>query len=661
MARKITDSSGAAKPPRVALFTPLPPAETGTADYAAALISELKRVVDLQVFERVPLRFRPDAFDAILYQIGNNPFHADAYDLALKHPGVVVLHEINLHDLIRGMTNGDESAYYHEVIYEIFGRELEELPPARLIEPGPQSRAFTMIRRLLSRSKGCIVHSRFAADEVRRAGFHGPIGLIPHGSRIQPLDGAAHRARLGIRPGQPVIGMFGYQRPDKLACDCLLVFSKLLQRIPDARMLIAGKPHPEVPVEERIAALGLEGKVHVMGFQMLSNLDGLVSACDVVLNLRSPTFGETSGTMMRAFGIGKTVVVSNNGANHDLPGDICPKIPVDDIQDRVLEECLYWLLSDRRHTEEIGRAAQEWVRNTCTWERVARAYAEFLLPSDGRGVPAAFSLTGYDSPFLKDYLLRWVAPGTPPAQYLAANLSRLVRTLELIPHGADDSRILEMGCYLQITPALRNLIGYGEVRGCYHGARGVERRAVRARDGESFECEIDHFDAELDPFPYPSDNFDTVLCCEILQHLAEDPMQMICEIHRILKPGGMLLLTTPNAASLRAISAVVDGHHPALSNRYPRPPQPPPEARLARHVREYTPAEIAGLLCDSGFIVTRMETCAYRDGGSGESASAAGLLAQCRQSAGLRDDCILVLGKKALLPRNRYPSWLYDD
>ena len=187
-------------------------------------------MVELHVFQRVPLRFKPDAFDALIYQIGNNPHHAEVYQLALKHPGVVVLHETNLHDLIRGLTNGNEAAYFHEVIYEVFGQESGELPNSRLIEPGPQPRAFTMMRRLLSRSKGCIVHSRFAADEVRRAGFRGN-AYIPHGSQIRRLDGAAYRTRLGISSDQPVIGMFGYQRPEKLtaiACwhsgSCLSAF-----------------------------------------------------------------------------------------------------------------------------------------------------------------------------------------------------------------------------------------------------------------------------------------------------------------------------------------------------------------------------------------------------------------------------------------------------
>ncbi len=251
-------------------------------------------------------------------------------------------------------------------------------------------------------------------------------------------------------------------------------------------------------------------------------------------------------------------------------------------------------------------------------------------------------------------------PESPAYQYLTDHLRRLVKTLELIPRAADDCRILEMGCYLQITPALRNVLGYGEVRGCYQGSGGTDQRIIEARDGESFECQIDLFDAEADPFPYPGNHFDTVLCCEILEHLIHDPMRMMSEIHRVLKPGGVVLLTTPNAASLRAIHCILNGSHPAFYSRYPRPPEPSPEARLARHVREYTPAEVANLLGDSGFVVTRMETGGYREERFAEFASIMDLLARCGRSVELRDDCIFALGRKAALPRNRYPSWLYD-
>src|SRR5262249_55565777 len=140
---------------RVALFTPLPPAMTGTADYAAQLVAQLSELVELATFQEVPLRFDPASYDVVVYQIANNPYHVAFYKLALKKPGVVVLHEPNLHDLIKAATlhSGRDAAYLREVVYEIFGRELEEATTSQSLLQSPQPRTFTILRRLLEKSK----------------------------------------------------------------------------------------------------------------------------------------------------------------------------------------------------------------------------------------------------------------------------------------------------------------------------------------------------------------------------------------------------------------------------------------------------------------------------------------------------------------------------
>ena len=63
--------------------------------------------------------FRPEDFDLALYQIGNNPHHDFVYEAALRHPGVVVMHESNLHHLIADITikRGDWDAYLQEADY----------------------------------------------------------------------------------------------------------------------------------------------------------------------------------------------------------------------------------------------------------------------------------------------------------------------------------------------------------------------------------------------------------------------------------------------------------------------------------------------------------------------------------------------------------------
>jgi SAM-dependent methyltransferase len=257
---------------------------------------------------------------------------------------------------------------------------------------------------------------------------------------------------------------------------------------------------------------------------------------------------------------------------------------------------------------------------------------------------------------LREYLRGWVEPGSDRARYLEDHEDRLARTLQLIPPGTGEDRALELGCYLQITPALRHLLGYGEVRGSYLGHGGSVVKTVTARGGETMICAIDLFDCERDIFPYPNGFFATVVCCEVLEHLRRDPMRMMSEIYRVLRQGGILVLTTPNVVSFRAVSAALQGTHPGFYNRYPDPHL----TEETKHEREYTPAEIGRLLEAAGFLVEHIETGRYGGAPPEGIDFASRVLTSLGLSRELRGECIFSIGRKDTLPRDPRPSWLYD-
>jgi SAM-dependent methyltransferase len=216
-----------------------------------------------------------------------------------------------------------------------------------------------------------------------------------------------------------------------------------------------------------------------------------------------------------------------------------------------------------------------------------------------------------------------------------------------------------MGAYLQITPALRTRLGYGEVRGCYLGPLGkVDHKRAVSLEGEEFTCEIDLFNAEKDRFPYPDEHFATVLCCELIEHLEQDPMFLMSEVNRILKPGGHLVMTTPNIASLRAIKAILMGYHPGFFPAYLKPS--PNGSDEARHAREYTPQEIMMLFLDAGFEMTLLDTGPFRDLPRPEEHWIRHLLDRYLLSSQYRGDGIYAVGRKAGPVKERYPSWLYQ-
>ena len=667
---------------RLAFFSPLPPARTGIADYSEALLASLSPLADVTVFSQPDPAFDPALFDAVVYQVGNNLWHDFVYQTALRHPGVVVMHESNLHHLIADLTikRGDWDAYVRECEYNGGPAAREFAERVRRLETGPDYEGLPLTRRILESARAVIVHSRFMGDQIRAAGFHGPVAVIPHGAWIPPGDRNGYREKLGLDEIAPLAGIFGFLKPYKRIAESLRAFRRIVRLVPSAKMILVGEVHPEFPLEPLIRSLGLSAHVRVLGFASPEDFIGCLSACDVVLNLRYPTVGESSGTLQRAMGLGKAVLVSRLGSFQELPDDVCLKVPVGAGEEDLIFEYLNLLMSRPEVARELGARARRYVERECSWPVVARRYAEFLravAAGEARSEePAAAAEPVAESvsqepveavppvpptpsaPVLSGYLQGWAA--TPAArQYFDTHHSRLVKTLQITPPGGPCDRILEMGAYLQITPALRSQLGYGEVRGCYYGPLGrVDQREVISQEGEAFLCSIDLFDAEKDRYPYPDDHYTTVLCGELIEHLFADPMHLMSEVNRILKPGGHLVLTTPNLAGLRAIAAILKGYHPGFFPAYLSPSSA--EEGDARHNREYTPLEIRRLLEDAGFEVTLLETGEFRDAPHPELAWVQHLLKRYWLDTDLRGDGIYAVGRKAGPVRERYPAWLYS-
>ena len=136
-------------------------------------------------------------------------------------------------------------------------------------------------------------------------------------------------------------------------------------------------------------------------------------------------------------------------------------------------------------------------------------------------------------------------------------------------------------------------------------------------------------------------------------------MHMMAEINRILRPGGHLVLTTPNIGSLRAIAAILAGYHPGFFPAYIRP-RVEGEEPEARHNREYTAREIVLLFHYAGFEITLLETGPFRNEPKPEHEWVKHLLARYEQPEDLRGDGIYAVGRKSGPVRERYPAWLYQ-
>ncbi len=656
---------------RLAFFTPLPPAKSGIADYSAVLLDHLRPYAEVDTFTEKPKSFDASRYDMCVYQLGNNPFHTFAYEVAMEHPGTVVFHEANLHHLIADLTirRGNWDAYMREVEIE-GGAEAFAYAKryVRTLERGPDY-DIPMLKSVLARSRAAIVHSDAVGDVLRAEGFKGPIGKIPHGAWLVDADRMAYRTRIAADEATPLIGIFGFLKPYKRIAESLRAFKRLVRVIPNAKMILVGEAHQELPLTSMIRAMSLTKHVHHIDFCPIEDFNGYLAACDIVLNLRFPTVGESSGTLLRALGMGKAVVVSDIGSFREYPDEICLKAPVDVSEEDHLFEYMNLLASRPEVAQSLGRRARQWVAEECNWDSVAHRYVDFLKAviegkewaPPQKAVTAVAPIPPEPVPAapVAEYLTSWAPEEDGSRGYVNSHITRLEKTLAITPPGGPNDKILEMGAYLQITPALKTRLGYGEVRGCYYGPAGqTNPREVTSETGETFSCEVDLFDAEKDRFPYCDGHFSTVLCCELIEHLPSDPMHMMMEINRILKPGGHLVLTTPNIVSLRALSGILQGFHPMLFPAYIRPRESGEVE--ARHAREYTPNEMARFFSDAGFEVALLETGPFLEVPKPEQAWVEHLLERYILLQDHRGDGIYIVGRKTGPVRERYPSWLYS-
>lgn len=115
---------------------------------------------------------------------------------------------------------------------------------------------------------------------------------------------------------------------------------------------------------------------------------------------------------------------------------------------------------------------------------------------------------------------------------------------------------------------------------------------------DDLKLEVKECDIEKDRFPFEDNSFSGVLFTEVLEHLRMSPLWTLKEIHRVLRPDGRLLLTTPNLTSIYNIhSFLTEGKITDPYDQFNKIE----EIGHMGHVREYTPAEVGSLLCNTGF------------------------------------------------------------
>jgi glycosyltransferase involved in cell wall biosynthesis len=180
--------------------------------------------------------------------------------------------------------------------------------------------------------------------------------------------------------GDPLIGCFGFLNMNKRIPQLLEAFASYRRKRPGARLLLVGGSGERFDVERRLERLGLTDGVERMDYVPEERMWSLMAACDVLVNLRYPTMGETSGSVIRALALGQPLIVSDVGWFSELPDDAVLKVPVDDYEVATIEAALEVAA---QHGAALGSAARAYVQSEHGLSGVADRYVRALETAAG--------------------------------------------------------------------------------------------------------------------------------------------------------------------------------------------------------------------------------------------------------------------------------------
>ena len=389
--------------PRIAYCSPVNPAPSGISDYSEELLPYLGQYAEITLFvedglkptnphvaahlevlplRRLPRELRRRRYDGLVYHMGNSPAHAGIWRAAQRMPGVVVLHDLVLHHFMLWYAANVQ----HDV--QIYVRDMAERygePGAHMAQMMIRSRFtdaafdFSCCEPVLASARGLIVHSRYVAERAAIIRPDLPSAVVPMGVPLpDPLAREVARARLGLPADAAILASFGHINAWKRLEPALRAMRHLRDAGHDARYILVGSVSPNYDLVGLIGRMGLTESVTITGYVPREQFEDYVAAADICLNLRYPTGGETSASLLRLLGAGRPTLVSAVGSFAELPAGVAAQVDTDSSEGELILSYCRLLLERPDVAAALGERAKAFVAAEHSLNTAALGYARFL-------------------------------------------------------------------------------------------------------------------------------------------------------------------------------------------------------------------------------------------------------------------------------------------
>lgn len=385
---------------KIAYFSPLNPVKSGISDYSEEMLPYLGEYFDIDIiidpswspeseelknrFNIIP--FKPEFFnfykyDEIIYHMGNYyDAHKYIYESLKRYPGVVVLHDFVLQAFYA--EKYDETCdfdSYRKLLLKYYkdkGKQIAErikLSMPDQIWESEKAIEYPLNEEVLEAAKAVIVHSDFVKERVRSKINKPIIKINLHGQIYKKFDIEKTRKSLGIGKDDILICSAGFINKNKRYESIL---SALLEiREFKFKYLIAGKDRGRL-LDNYLSRH--EKNIIKLGHLPIEKLEEIISASDICINLRYPTMGESSGSLLRMMGYGKPTLITDYGSYAEFPDYCAVKVSPDIDEKEMIKRSVTALALNADFRLSLGREAKNYVDKNCDIKKCAEKYAGFI-------------------------------------------------------------------------------------------------------------------------------------------------------------------------------------------------------------------------------------------------------------------------------------------
>ncbi len=398
------------KKPTMLYASPFPPMPSGISDYSVMLVKALCEAFDITLYTDHYAMYAPelpslpvlrhgrdvvdfDRFDYRVYNMGNSAeFHSYIYEAALEHPGMVILHDFSLYHFFRGYYN-DKGKMYSK-LYQWGGNDcLRMISEAIKKKNMPEkdeihSVLFPLNGELLSSDNLFMVHSEYARNCILKTGLKTGqevrhINMIAQNGEDEAVERQRLFRKFEIPEDAVVVAAFGSILDKKLNRETIAAVKAIAEKTDKkiCYVMVGGGTY--------VDDLLVPGRIIKTGYTELNEFNSMIEYADIILNLRNPSHGETSASMLRIMQKGKPCITNNGGWFSEIPEECACKIELDDIEGNI-EKAIRDLVEDDDRRRAMGEAAKRYVDEECSPETIRDQIRKFL--ESGSGAEQVLSL-----------------------------------------------------------------------------------------------------------------------------------------------------------------------------------------------------------------------------------------------------------------------------